>query len=320
MSKADFLDSMLASNAAETAAADSALIASMAAWRQQFPSALASHSTMQAALAGGFRSQWVSIAFASGYRAALQKLCPQLEAQQVVSFCVTEDEGNSPRAIQTRLSAVEQGWLIDGEKSFVTGGRDATQLLVAARKGEREDGRPAIVLVLCDATAPGLTFEDLPDLPFVPEISHCRIHLRQVAVSEDRIFPGDGYTRYVKPFRTVEDMHVFGAVIGYLLRLSRDYQWPEQSSEALLVLATTLLDLAQWPTDKAVTHLTLAGLISQFNQWLTVSEPHWQAVPSEVSDAWRRDVPLLDIAEAARAKRRDNAWRFYSADRESGKS
>ncbi|MGI9292693.1 MAG: acyl-CoA dehydrogenase family protein, partial [Pseudomonadales bacterium] len=236
------------------------------------------------------------------------------------SFCVTEDEGNSPRAIQTRVTATEQGWLVDGEKSFVTGGRDATQLLVAARKGEREDGRPAIVLILCDATAAGLVFEDLPDLPFVPEISHCRIRLQQVPVRSEHILPGDGYARYVKPFRTIEDMHVFGAVIGYLLRLSRDYQWAEESRDALLVLATTALDISQWPTDQAVTHLTLAGLISQFNQWLTTSEPHWQTAPAEISEAWRRDVPLLDIADAARAKRRDNAWRYYSAGGEAGKS
>ncbi|MGI9289123.1 MAG: acyl-CoA dehydrogenase family protein [Pseudomonadales bacterium] len=319
MNNAELLDQMLANNAVVSSAADNALISSITAWRQRFPAVLESHSTIQAAFAGGFRSHWVSIAFACGYRAALQQLCPQLKAQQIVSFCVTEDEGNSSRAIQTRLTAVERGWSLDGKKSFVTGGRDATQLLVAARKGEHEDGRPAIVLILCEATAPGLTFEDLPHLPFVPEISHCRIKLQKVAVEAADILPGDGYTHYVKPFRTIEDMHVFAAVIGYLLRLSRDYQWPEESSEALLVQATTLLDLAKWPPDKAVTHLSLAGLIGQFNQWLSVSERHWHAVPAEISDAWRRDVPLLDIAEAARSKRRDNAWRFYSVGREAGK-
>lgn len=128
----------------------------------------------------------------------------------------------------------------------------------------------------------------------------------------DHILPGDGYTRYVKPFRTIEDMHVFGAVIGYLLPLSRDYQWPQESREALFVLATTALGISQWSADRPLTHLTLAGLISQFNQWLTASEAHWQLVPVEIGDAWRRDVRLLDIAEAARVKRRDNAWRHFS--------
>ena len=33
--------------------------------------------------------------------------------------------------------------------------------------------------------------------------------------------PGDGYLDYVKPFRTIEDIHVVGATLGYLVGLAR---------------------------------------------------------------------------------------------------
>ena len=50
---------------------------------------------------------------------------------------------------------------------------------------------------------------------------------RTVVVHE----PG-GYERYLKPFRTTEDCHVLAALLGYLTRVARRYQFPRRVAEA----------------------------------------------------------------------------------------
>ena len=56
------------------------------------------------ALLGGFDADRVGWAFASGYQAALRALLPELPADAVAAFCVTEESGNRPRDIHTRIT------------------------------------------------------------------------------------------------------------------------------------------------------------------------------------------------------------------------
>ena len=53
-----------------------------------------------------------------------------------------------------------------------------------------------------------MTIEDRPPTPFAPEIPHARITLANVTVRDEDVLPGDGYARYLKPFRTIEDTFV----------------------------------------------------------------------------------------------------------------
>ena len=61
----------------------------------------------------------------------------------------------------------------------------------------------------------------MPETRFVPEVPHARVQLDAVRVDAAALLPGDGYERYVKPFRTIEDAHVTLAVLAYLLREAR---------------------------------------------------------------------------------------------------
>ena len=137
------------------------------------------------------------------------------------ALCVTEANGNSPRAIATSLSPAPGGYRLDGNKTFVTFGTLAKALIVVARVGEKSDGRPDLAVVRIPAERVGVRLVELPPTPFVPEVVHASVHLDGAEVRDHERLAGDGYLEYVKPFRTVEDIHVVGATLGYLVGLAR---------------------------------------------------------------------------------------------------
>lgn len=266
------------------------------------------------AIAGGFDSMDTGIAFAFGYQAALQQMAPGHIDQRPACFCVTESGGNSPSAIQTRLARVtpEQGFL-QGEKTFVTNADQAELLLVAASLGDPVPGpdgksRNPLVMVLVPAQSPGVSITPLPALPFAPSVHHGIARFEQVAVAASQWLPGDGYSDYVKPFRTVEDIHVSAALLGFLLRIARAHRWPAASIEALLALIALHQWLAALPPKDSSTHLILAGARQQMEDWLQANRPHWDLCPPELAQAWQRDSALLKVAGKARAQRTQTAW------------
>ncbi len=255
----------------------------------------------------GSRVDRLGLAFAVGYPAALQQLAPGLELP--CSLCVTEQHGAHPRAMKTTLQAVERGHELNGTKSFVTFGNTAATLLVAAKVGDKPDGRPDLAVVRIPAARAGVALHALPPTPFAPEIPHARLELRHVEVREEERLPGDGFTRYVKPFRTIEDIHVLGAAIGYLIGVTR------RTKGSVLLLAdlgATLVAL-DWlravpPLDPRA-HIVLQGVYQRIVGLADGPElaAVWQAAPDEERKRWRRDRPLLDVAFRARRARFDRA-------------
>lgn len=269
---------------------------------------------VERAIAGGFDSADSGIAFSFGYQAALQQIAPGHIDDRPASFCVTEQGGNGPGAIQSRLTATTPGhFLLQGEKSFVSNADRAELLLVAASTGAAKlgpDGKPRnpLALVLVRTASPGVRIEPLPPLPFAPSIHHGKALFDQVAVAADQWLPGDGYTTYVKPFRTVEDIHVCAALLGFLLRIARTCRWPADDIESLLALMGLHLWLAAQPADDPGVHLVLAGARHQLDHWLQATQPHWDLCPTDLAQAWQRDRALFRVAAKARSQRTQSAW------------
>ncbi len=267
------------------------------------------------AVAGGFYADRVAFAFAAGYHAALRKLVPDLPGETIVSFCVTEEDGGHPRAIKSKLEPAENNdtskWRLNGRKQFVTCAAEAELFLVAASKGIGNDGKNRLKLVLLERDTTGLTVEVMKDLPIVPEISHGIIHLSEVIVKDSRILPGDGYTSYIKPFRTMEDLHVNAAILGYLFRIAKQFRWPKDIGEQILSLIVTARTLAVCDPSLPAVHIVLGGLLTQTKQLISDLEPLWENVEPEIKSAWKRDCALMNIAEKARASRLNTAWSHY---------
>lgn len=247
----------------------------------------------------------LGLAFAAGYSAALQHLVPDVILP--CALCVTEVDGNHPRAIQTSLAAAEtgSGYVLDGAKTFVTFGSMAETLIVAARAGERGDGKPELAVVRIPANRNGVSLKELPPIPFVPEIPHARVEFDHVAVHAGERMSGDGYLDYVKPFRTVEDIHVFGTAAAYVLGLSQRIGGPSGVMAELAAAIVTLDRLRDAPPLDPHVHVTLHGVSQGLARLFDSAElaSVWQLAPPEERARWERDRKLLQVAQNAREAR-----------------
>lgn len=269
------------------------------------------------AIAGGFFADRVSYAFAAGYHSSLHRLIPSLPVDTITAFCVTEEGGGHPRAIKTKMEPVvsSEGGMslfrITGTKKFITCAGEADRMVVAVSTGFEAAGKNQIRMVLLHKGMAGITVIPMKDIHFVPEISHGILRLEDVEVKESDLLPGDGYTEYIKPFRTIEDLHVSAAILGYLFRISCLYEWPRKLKEKILFLMVTVRAIAGCDPNAPEVHIACGGFFSQISHLVQVAAPFWENLETEVRKAWDRDKELLDVAGSARASRLKTAWSFY---------
>lgn len=261
------------------------------------------------AAAGGFIADRLGYAFLAGYGAALQQLvgAPILTP---TALCATEVGGAHPKAMATELTRTQAGWEMSGRKSFVTFGPLVQTLLVIAKDAAATDakGRSELALVRIPVERSGVTIERQPDLPFVPEIPHAAICFERVQIAPDERLPGDGYVRYLKPFRTIEDCHVMAAALGWLVQVARRCDWPRPSVQELLMLIAAGRELAACPPLESGTHVALGGWLASIERAIAGTAEHWALVDAPTRERWERDQPLLKVAGKVRAQRLATAW------------
>ncbi|MFE9788406.1 acyl-CoA dehydrogenase [Nocardia salmonicida] len=259
------------------------------------------NSIDRAAIAG-FDSAGTGLAFLGGYQEALHALVPSLDPAELSSMCATEGAGARP---STMTTTVGEDGAVSGTKSFATLGTFADRFLVIARSGTQPDGRPILRAVLVPAGA-AAAVSPLPALAFAPEIPHAGVTFD---AAPGEVLPGDGYADYLKPFRTVEDLHVVSAVLGQLVRVARLSQWPAEPVEQLLALFAAVRGVgAEDPRSPGV-HIALGGLFDRLTALRAELDPLWAPVDPEIRMRWERDVPLLGVAGKVRAARLATAWR-----------
>lgn len=241
----------------------------------------------------------IAFAFASGYQAALCALFPALGRHELAALCATEEGGGHPRDIRTRLD----GTRLTGAKKFVSGAELATQLFVVASIGEHE-GRNRLRVARVPSNAPGVRMQAMGELPFVPELPHGQVELDGAHATE--VLEGDGYERYLKPFRTIEDIHVHAALLGYLVGAGRRCDW---RVERLTSLCVTAVALASRDPSDAATHVALAGFIDETRAALETLD--FTRLPADERERWERDKALLGVAGRVRAKRLERAWESF---------
>ena len=273
-------------------------------------------SPMALALLGGFAADRVGWAFAAGYQSALRALVPSLPVQALAAFCVTEEGGNRPRDIRTLITpGAGGGFTVSGAKRWTTLGPQGTLLLVTGRlAGAATDERPALKVALVRADQPGVTVVPMPETAFVPEVPHARIQLQDVTIEPSSLLPGDGYDTYVKPFRTLEDIHVTAAVLAYLLREARARGWSADLRERLAATVATLASVASSDHSDPATHVVLAGALHWAAALYREAGALWATTPEDpASRRWLRDAPLFAVAAGARQQRAARAWERLQA-------
>jgi alkylation response protein AidB-like acyl-CoA dehydrogenase len=281
-------------------------ISTLAAWLARLDDAPPWTSVDRAAWAG-FEADRLGYAFAGGYHAALGRLVGGTARR--ISLAATEARGGHPRAIETRLEPADGGFLLRGVKTFATLASVAEEILVVASKGTAVDGKNALALVRVRAGAANMVLEDRPPTPFAPEIPHAKITLDGVFVADADVLPGDGYTSYLKPFRTVEDVHVLAATLGFVVWAARAHAGGKRSysSERALALVAALQTIGARDPSDPHTHLALAGAFASARAVIDALDAEW-TTQDEVRERWTRDLPLLGVADVVRQKRTEVAW------------
>lgn len=295
----DSLSSLLAALFAGPAAEPSRDLSTF--WREHRARSDKHPLAFDRAALGGLHAATVGQAFVAGYRAALQRLVPALGARRAC-LCATEEGGAHPRAIATTLV----NGRVRGTKTFATLASYAEELLVVVSVGER-DGKNELRVARIPRARDGVVVEEKPPWPVAPEIPHAVVRLDGVTVGEGELLEGDGYARFLKPFRTIEDVHVMAATAGYLFSVGRLAGWERSSLEALASAITSLRAIAGFDPSQHGTHVALAGTIAELER--TVATLDFSGTPDATRERWQRDAPLLMVAGKARAARREAAWR-----------
>jgi len=288
-------------------------------WPRYVALAARTPRTFDRAVLGGFAADRLAWAFAAGYRSALARLVPELPDDTMAALAVSEAGGNAPKAIQTRLSRVDGHLVLDGDKTWTTLGPHASVLLVAARVDPEGSPRPELRVVRVPVTAAGVTITSMHQTPFVPELPHASVQLRGVVIDEAAVLLGDGYDHYVKPFRTVEDIHVFGAALGHTVRELRrrgqsdtEHATSRAAIERAMAALAALSSLTELPAPSVSTHIVLGGALAVGKEAIATLEAKLATATDPAAERFRRDRTLLSVAGSARATRLEKAWATIS--------
>jgi acyl-CoA dehydrogenase len=267
------------------------------------------------AIAGGLTADRPAWVFAAGYQSAMQCLMNPAGDTEVAAICINEKGPTHPAQIKSSLipdPANSDNWLLDGAKSFVSGAGEVDILWVAASTGKTSEGRNQLRMVRVPVHSPGVTLEPLPPLGIVPEMPHARVRFESVALTDDAVLPGDGYLDTIKPFRTLEDLHVTAAFLAWFFGIGRRAGWSTDILENIVALIASARSLAVAPLLDPCLHIALGGFLGQVSHLQTSIEPLWQDADSTITEMWQRDRKILEIAGAARQKRLATAWLHYN--------
>lgn len=121
-----------------------------------------------------------------------QWLAPMAAGTLRIAFAITEpDAGSNSHHISTTAHRDGDSFVINGQKTFITGADQADALLVVTRTGTDPSGRAQLSLLLVDRVAPGIEMHRIPMTFEITEKSFS-VFFDNVVVPEDRVVGGEG--------------------------------------------------------------------------------------------------------------------------------
>ncbi|HEY1273701.1 MAG TPA: acyl-CoA dehydrogenase [Thermoleophilaceae bacterium] len=142
-------------------------------------------------------------------------LKPALRGELHDAYAVTEERaGSDPSGIETTAARRNGGWVINGEKWFVTYGDVAAVHIVMASA----DGQPTLFLV--DGDTPGIEVVDEPLFTHTYPHGHPTIRFNDVEVGEDAVIGGiGGGEELQRRWFTEERLGIAARGVGSMWRL-----------------------------------------------------------------------------------------------------
>lgn len=200
-------------------------------------------------------SRWFFMPF--GTETQKNHYLPQLASgNQIVCLSVSEPKvGAHPKHIKTTAKKTSNGYLLNGEKTYLTNGPIADLFIVIAVTGQ-QSGKNQFTAFIVPKDSPGLQVTDPIDFPFLRPCPHGGILLNDCMVRPNQVFEniGNAYEQMVLPFRTIEDTMMMGLIVGgmkYQLRqLVRQLEYQETIANEIAHL---------YCTSKALNTISLAA-------------------------------------------------------------
>ncbi len=140
-------------------------------------------------------------------------LPPMTAGDSIFAFAITEpDAGSNSHALTTRATRDGDGWILRGQKYYITGVDVADHVLVVARTGTDQKGHGELSLFVVDADAPGLRKDPLPVALTLPERQYT-LYFDDVHLSEDRLIgrAGEGLRQV---FAGLNPERILGAALA----------------------------------------------------------------------------------------------------------
>ncbi|MCP9211730.1 acyl-CoA dehydrogenase family protein [Streptomyces sp. NEAU-Y11] len=187
-------------------------------------------------------------------------LVPVIEGRRRDCYAVTEPEaGSDPQNLATTATRNDAGWVLNGEKWFVTVGDHADFMIVLAAAGP--EGAPTLFLV--DKDTPGIEMTRVPRFMHTFVYEHPEFTFTDVQVGEDAVLGGigGGYD-ITRSWFTEERLMIAARTIGAAeraLELARDWAVEREQFGAPIasyqliqgMLADSAVDIA---VNRAYTH------------------------------------------------------------------
>ncbi|MFE1410977.1 acyl-CoA dehydrogenase family protein [Streptomyces sp. NPDC058746] len=151
-------------------------------------------------------------------------LVPVIRGRRRDCYAVSEPEaGSDPQSIRTTATRTADGWVLGGEKWFVTVGDHADFMIVLAAAGE--EGSPTLFLV--DKDTPGVEMTRVPRWMHTFVYEHPEFTFTDVHVPDDAVLGGigNGYD-ITRSWFTEERLMIAARTIGAaerVLELARDW-------------------------------------------------------------------------------------------------
>jgi alkylation response protein AidB-like acyl-CoA dehydrogenase len=133
-----------------------------------------------------------------------------------IAFALTEPgSGSDAAALRTAATGSADGFVVSGQKVFITGAAIADLIIAVARTDPAAaDRRHGLSLLLVDAKAPGVSVRRLPKLGLKP-LDLCEVFFTDVAVPADALLgPRDRGWPSLRPHLTLERVLLAAICVG----------------------------------------------------------------------------------------------------------
>jgi len=142
---------------------------------------------------------------------------PRLAAGEVASFALTEDgAGSNPAGLRSTATADGDGWLIEGNKRFITNATEAALFVTFAKLRPAPDAGHGIAVFLVPADADGIEI-GVKDAKMGQEGSRTAdVTFTQVRVGPEALVGGDGAAGYRAAMTSLARgrIHMAGLAVG----------------------------------------------------------------------------------------------------------